>query len=138
MELRRRVWWTLFVFVSGAQLTLGRPAVSLVGVNVRLPLNVDDCDLAVDLERLPEPRAEATITSCLIAQVHLAKIANMVQVELLTNSIPSYQKTMNLNNLIESWGKGLPAYFNIMEQTNSRFVIPSRILLWRSFPYALS
>ncbi|KAK4615585.1 Regulatory protein GAL4 [Fulvia fulva] len=28
MEQRRRTWWTLFCFVSGAQLTLGRPPAS--------------------------------------------------------------------------------------------------------------
>lgn len=34
MEIRRRVWWTLFAFVSGVKLIRGRPAVLLVGVNV--------------------------------------------------------------------------------------------------------
>ena len=38
MEIRRRVWWTLFIFVSAVQLILGRPAVSLVGVNVVKPI----------------------------------------------------------------------------------------------------
>jgi hypothetical protein len=71
MEIRRRVWWTLFVFVSGAQLTLGRPAVSLVGVNIRLPANLEDQDIAVDMEQLPECKPGPTITSCLIAQVKL-------------------------------------------------------------------
>lgn len=28
MEIRRRVWWTLYTFVSSSQLTLGRPPVS--------------------------------------------------------------------------------------------------------------
>lgn len=132
MELRRRVWWTLFIFVSGAQLTLGRPAVSLVGVNVQLPLNVDDHELSVDLEELPEARVTPTITSCLIAQVQLAKIANMVQVELLTNQIPGHESTMNLNNLIASWRKELPPYFDSEKQLDLRFEIPKRILLWRS------
>ena len=54
MEIRRRVWWTLFVFVSGVQLILGRPAVSLVGVTVHLPANVDDHDLAVDMDARPD------------------------------------------------------------------------------------
>lgn len=40
MEQRRRTWWTLFIFVSGAQLTLGRPPASLVGINLRLPTNL--------------------------------------------------------------------------------------------------
>ncbi|EON61541.1 hypothetical protein W97_00756 [Coniosporium apollinis CBS 100218] len=133
MELRRRAWWTLFIFVSGAQLTLGRPAVSLVGVNVRLPSDLDDQDLAVDMEELPEPKDGPTVTSCLIAQVKLAKIANMVQVELLTNQIPSSEKAMSLDRNIASWHKELPAYFDGQRVLKPWFEIPKKILIWRSF-----
>ncbi|KAJ6178200.1 hypothetical protein N7519_008661 [Penicillium mononematosum] len=86
MEIRRCVWWTLYVFVSGSQLTLGRPAVSLVGVNLQLPANLDDQDLAVDMEELPSSKSTPTITSCLIAQIKLTKISSSVQAELLTPS----------------------------------------------------
>lgn len=129
MELRRRAWWTLFIFVSGAQLTLGRPAVSLVGVNVRLPSDLDDQDLAVDMEELPEPKDGPTVTSCLIAQVKLAKIANMVQVELLTNQIPSSEKAMSLDQNIASWRKELPAYFDGQQVLKPWFEIPKNILI---------
>ena len=132
MEIRRRVWWTLFVYVSGVQLILGRPAVSLVGVNVRLPANVDDHDLAVDMDELPQCRTGPTVTSCLIAQVNLAKIANAVQVELLTHHLPTYQKATDLEQRISAWYNDLPAHFNLDIPLELRFDIPRRVLLWRS------
>lgn len=133
MEIRRRVWWTLFVFVSGVQLILGRPAVSLVGVTVHLPANVDDHDLAVDMDALPECGTGPTITSCLIAQVNLAKIANAVQVELLTHHLPTYQKAAALEQRISAWYHELPAHFSLDVPLEPRFDIPRRVLLWRSF-----
>jgi hypothetical protein len=133
MEIRRRVWWTLFIFVSGAQLTLGRPPVSLVGVNVRLPSNLDDGDLAVDMEKLPEPKEGPTVTSCLIHQIRLANIANRVQTELLTNQIPNHDKAMDLDQDIAAWRKTLPEYLNEQVILETWFELPKRILVWRSF-----
>ncbi|KAL4763163.1 putative C6 transcription factor [Aspergillus foveolatus] len=133
MEVRRRVWWTLFIFVSGVQLILGRPAVSLVGVNVRLPANVDDHDLAVDMEELPESSTGPTITSCLIAQVKLAKIANAIQVELLTHHLPAPAKAQDLEQRISSWHNDLPPHFNTEVYLEPKFDIPRRVVLWRSY-----
>lgn len=133
MEIRRRVWWVLFIFVSGAQLTLGRPPVSLVGVNVRLPSNLDDQDLAVDMDKLPDPNDGPTVTSCLIYQVKLAVIANMVQVELLTDQIPSEERALSLDQKILKWRQELPHHFNEKVMLEVWFEIPKRILIWRSF-----
>lgn len=133
MEIRRRVWWTLFVFVSSIQLILGRPAVSLVGVGVRLPVNIDDCDLAVDMEELPESVDGATTTSCLIAHVNLAKIANAVQVELLTYHLPTRERATYLEQRIKTWYHKLPPHFDLKIALEPRFDVPRRVLLWRSF-----
>lgn len=133
MENRRRVWWTLFVFVSGAQLALGRPAASLVGVNVQLPANLDDWDLAVDMEHIPPDKSEPTVASCLIAQVKLAKIANTVHSELLTHRRPSFAKAMKLEESIRAWWTSLPPYFDENTILEPKLELPKRVLLWRSF-----
>lgn len=132
MEIRRRVWWVLFIFVSGAQLTLGRPPVSLVGVNVCLPSNLDDQELAVDMMSLPESQSGPTVTSCLIYQVKLAIIANMVQVELLTDQIPSSSRAAHLDQKITKWRSDLPASFDDKIMLEPWFEVPKRILIWRS------
>ncbi|KAH1740735.1 hypothetical protein KXW50_007444 [Aspergillus fumigatus] len=133
MEIRRRVWWTLYTFVSSSQLTLGRPPVSLVGVNIRPPANLDDLDLAVDMEQLPPCKTGPTITSALIAQAKLAKIANAVQVELLTHHRPAYEKAVKLEKNIKIWWKDLPPYFDPSVYLEPHLELPKRILLWRSF-----
>lgn len=133
METRRRVWWTLFVFISGAQLALGRPAVSLIGVNVELPANLNDSDLAVDMEHRPPPKSEPTVTSCLIAQVKLAKIANAVHNELLTRPRPSFEKASKLDETIQSWWNSLPPYLDENIILEPRLELPKRVLLWRSY-----
>ena len=133
MEIRRRVWWTLFVFVSGSQLTLGRPAASLVGINVRLPSNVDDADLAVDLEELPLGRHGPTTSTCLIYQVGLARIANNVQVELLTHDVPRDERARKLDQDILDWRRGLPECFNEHDLQDLGAEFARRVLLWRSF-----
>ena len=131
MEIRRRTWWTLFVFISGAQLALGRPAASLVGVNVQLPANLDDLELAVDMDQVPTERPEPTVASCLVEQVKLAKIANVVHDELLTHRRPSYAKAMKLEESIRHWRSGLPAYFDENSVLEPRLEFPKRVLLWR-------
>lgn len=129
MEIRRRVWWTLYTFVSSSQLT----PVSLVGVNIRPPANLDDLDLAVDMEQLPPCKTGPTITSALIAQAKLAKIANAVQVELLTHHRPAYEKAVKLEKNIKIWWKDLPPYFDPSVYLEPHLELPKRILLWRSF-----
>lgn len=43
MEIRRRVWWTLFVFDIGATITFSRPlSWPSKGIDVKLPLNIND------------------------------------------------------------------------------------------------
>ncbi|KAL5592663.1 hypothetical protein FOBRF1_013689 [Fusarium oxysporum] len=133
MEIRRRAWWTLFVFVSGAQLTLGRPPASLVGVNVRPPSNLDDQDLAVDMESLPDPKDGPSTSSCLVQHARLAQIANMVQVELLAHQIPGHDRAVTLDRSIAQWRKDLPSYFDENSILEIWFEVPKQILIWRSF-----
>ncbi|KAF2163839.1 hypothetical protein M409DRAFT_31606, partial [Zasmidium cellare ATCC 36951] len=132
MEQRRRTWWTLFVFVSGAQLTLGRPPASLVGINLRLPTNLDDASLSVDMSEVPGAQEGATISTCLIAQVRLAQIANEVQTELLSNQVPTSQRVEVLRNQIKTWQAELPPCFDEGLSYPTWFELPKRVLLWRS------
>jgi transcriptional regulatory protein GAL4 len=132
MEIRRRTWWTLFTFVSGAQLTLGRPPASLVGVSVKPPTNLDDADLAVDMESLPTAKNGPTATSSLIAQIPLATIANEVQATLLTSRVPSVETVDRLDLDIEAWAASLPSYMSSETSTAPQVEYPKRVLLWRS------
>lgn len=132
MELRRRAWWTLFVFVSAAQLTVGRPPASLIGVNLNHPLNVRDGDLVVDMEIAPAEIDGPTVTSSLIAQIKLATIANDIQAELLTNQVPVLETASHLDGQIVHWASELPLYFQSESNTPTWFQQPKHVLVWRS------
>ena len=133
METRRRTWWALFLFVSGAQLTLGRPPASLIGINLHAPINVEDADLSVDMDVLPEPKSRPTVSSCIIAQIPLGKIANEVQTELLTNHVPEIDAVERLDRSIDDWLHNLPGFLSLEREAEPRIEWPKRVLLWRSY-----
>lgn len=131
MELRRRTWWTLFVFLSGAQLALGRPVASSAGVSVRLPANLDDAELAVDMDQLPPERAGPTVASCLIEQVRLARLANAAQDELAAHRRPHAATAARLEERIRLWRSSCPAFFAEDAVLEPRLECPKRVLVWR-------
>ncbi|CAD0110193.1 unnamed protein product, partial [Aureobasidium uvarum] len=133
MEIRRRTWWTLFVFVSGHQLTFGRPPASLIGINLGPPTNLDDKDLAVDMFSLPAARDGPTTATALVAQIKLASIGNMVQSELLTHQVPALETAQHLDQQITTWLAELPAYYDLKITLSMRFELAKRILIWRSY-----
>lgn len=133
MEVRRRAWWALYTFVSSAQLTLGRPPASLIGVNVRSPLNLDDNSLAVDMDELPLPKDSPTSASCLIAQIPLARIANKVQAALLTRRVPMTSVAEHLDGEVESWLNNLPWYLKPEETHETHVQLSKWLLLWRAY-----
>lgn len=133
-EIRRRVWWTLFIFDSGARVTFGRPTLSLGGVSIQLPRNLNDSDLAVDLDKLPPPQDVPTVTSSLIWQTKLARIGNAANDKLLDKHLPDPATMLQLEDRITSWAKSLPKYMreDYNDLAFDQFDVPRMVLLWRS------
>lgn len=134
MEIRRRTWWTLFIFDSGARLTFGRPTLDLAGINTRLPRNLDDKDLSVDLDELPPSRDYPTVTSSLIWQIRLARLSNIANEKLLESSMPKLAAMMDLETQILLWQQSLPKWMQAEFQNPEHdvFTVPRMVLLWRS------
>ena len=68
MEIRRRVWWTLSIFDSGARLSFGLTLMILDGTNIKPPRNLHDIDISVDIGQLTRSRDHPTAASSLIWQ----------------------------------------------------------------------
>lgn len=134
MEIRRRVWWTLFIFDSGARLTFGRPTLNLAGVTTRLPRNLDDRDLSVDLDELPPLRDFPTVTSSLIWQTKLARLSNIANEKLLESRQPRQSTMIELEERILQWQANLPHYMQaeFSSPGYEMFTVPRMVLLWRS------
>lgn len=133
MEIRRRVWWTLFVFDSGARLTFGRSSMALHGGNVRHPRNLDDTGLTIDDDSLKDPQPYPTVTSSLIWQCKLAAISNEANARFLERPFPDISDMSALDDQVVAWWHSLPSYFKeSLEPSLSWFEIPRMVLLWRA------
>lgn len=133
METRRRVWWTLFIFDSGARLTFGRPSVCLSGANVTAPANLDDSDIAVDVGEVGPSRNHPTAASSLIWQSKLAEISNLANSKLMERRLPDPSEISSIDERISSWSAALPGYFTEpLEPEYAWFDIPRMVLRWRA------
>jgi transcriptional regulatory protein GAL4 len=134
MEVRRRVWWTLYIFDTGARLTFGRPTMELHGTNIKPPKNLHDSDISVDIESLPASRDEPTAASSLIWQSKLAAISSTVNTILLEKQLPDQIRILALDDEVSKWKQSLPLYFfAALEAEFAWFEIPRAVLLWRSW-----
>ncbi|KAE8306331.1 fungal-specific transcription factor domain-containing protein [Aspergillus transmontanensis] len=134
MEIRRRVWWTIYIFDSGARLTFGRPTLSLGGVNMQPPHNLNDRDLVVDMDQLPEPRDTPTVASSLIWQSKLAHISNVANMKLLESKLPPASAMLRLGNEVKEWFDSLPPYMQASSENPEyeKMEAPRMVLVWRS------
>lgn len=65
MEIRRRIWWTLYILDVGAGVTFGRPTIPSDKVTTKIPLNVFD---DVSSPAPPEPCTIISYPSLLLVQ----------------------------------------------------------------------
>ncbi|EPS44492.1 hypothetical protein H072_1519 [Dactylellina haptotyla CBS 200.50] len=137
-EIRRRVWWSLFVLDAGACVTLGRPVTfgegTLGALNVRLPLNVQDEDFPASAAMVPTPCNEPTPYSCLIAQATFAKVAVKIHSRLLAGSLSSYEEIQPFDEMINRWAASLPTYLAVDESPSEPawLALPRGIFWWRA------
>lgn len=113
MECRRRVWWSLFSFSIGAHITFGRPlAWPQNGVDVALPLNIDDRDLT-NLSRTPPSEVEhVSIYSAVIFQSKFHLATNQIYSRVILAPAPSAAELLRLDDLhIGGWISSVPSWY---------------------------
>jgi transcriptional regulatory protein GAL4 len=130
-EIRRRLWWGVFIFDSGAAKTFGRP-ILLPDENVmdaKQVLNIQDevCiyrknddgprsdflqALTPATTSLPTESLGPTLYSGLIAQARFHLITNSVYQRLISTPSITPEETLNLQKPMEEWYNELPSYFH--------------------------
>ncbi|EKG16843.1 hypothetical protein MPH_05946 [Macrophomina phaseolina MS6] len=133
MEGRRRVWWCLFSFSIGAHITFGRPlAWPQNGVDVALPLNVDDRDLT-NLSRTPPSEVErSTIYSAVIVQSKFHLATNQIYSRVILAPAPSAGELLRLDELhIGGWASSTPAWYQEDAEVPEKFRLSHRIMWGR-------
>ncbi|CAM1509711.1 Fc.00g000460.m01.CDS01 [Cosmosporella sp. VM-42] len=133
-ERRRQLFWTIYCFESGFNITTGRPPTMADGfIDTRLPRNVDDKDLSFKAT-VPKAVDYPTTYSAIIAQAELAKIADGIYREFLlektAGSKIEYRLAESMERDLVAWRKSLPRYFTATE-VPAWFRGPRSVVLWK-------
>lgn len=136
LEMRRRVWWVLYIFDAGAAVTFGRP-INLPDpeiVDVRLPLNINDDALTAETVETPVQLFGPSIYSGIIAQSKFCRLTNGIYNRLISKPSPSAEESLEFNKSIENLMNELPEYFQenaLIDTSRQWFVLTRYRLLWR-------
>ncbi|TWU76249.1 lactose regulatory protein lac9 and GAL4-like protein [Metarhizium rileyi] len=135
-EMRRRVWWGLFLFDSGASTTFGRPILLPKGeaMDVKHVLNVHDEQLTPRTIDLPEESEQPTRYSSIKYQSDFHLHSNHISNRLLATSGISPDEALRLESSLETWCETLPAYFKMAQDPVSlepSYLFARSRLWWR-------
>ncbi|KAF3009378.1 hypothetical protein E8E14_008079 [Neopestalotiopsis sp. 37M] len=133
-ERRRQLFWTVYCFDSGFNITTGRPPTADdVFFDIRLPRNVEaqDDNLSTGLVREVH---HPTPYSAIVAQAQLAKIASELYSEFLMAKTAGtrieYQVAEAIDGKLIAWRNALPDYFASTD-VPSWFLGPRSMVLWK-------
>ncbi|KAG8631559.1 hypothetical protein KVT40_000699 [Elsinoe batatas] len=129
LEIRRRIFWTLFSLESGFALTTGRPALlEETATDLSFPSNIDDEDpSSVDIRDRP------TSCSAMIAQSQLAIIANRLHKDVINGKstlADLYACKKSVDESFTIWRTQLPRYF-FDARVPDWFRGPRAMILWK-------
>lgn len=116
LEMRRRLWWGLYIFDGGAAITFGRPVNlpvdQMMDINEVSNINDDDYLKNNDLKKELVPVDYPTIYSGLIWQAKFTIISTEIYNRLISKPAPTASECLQLNNRITDFIQQLPPYFS--------------------------
>ncbi|THC88359.1 hypothetical protein EYZ11_012196 [Aspergillus tanneri] len=106
-EIRRRLWWGVFIFDSGAAKTFGRPILLPEDrvMDAKHVLNIHDEALISTTTVLPQEVNGPTLYSGLIAQARFHLLTNSVYLRLISSPSLTAEETLNLQKPMEECPK---------------------------------
>ncbi|KAK6823328.1 hypothetical protein RU639_005964 [Aspergillus parasiticus] len=133
MEMRRRVWYCLYIFDVGAIITFSRPLeFPEQGIETRLPLNIHESGITASTQAAPSPVTETTVYTHLRAQAMFHLKTNLIYTKITSTSFPSAAELIELDDrLIGDWLASLPSFFNEGAIQAPKFALCHSILRWR-------
>lgn len=135
-EMRRRVWWGLYIFDSGAATTFGRPILlpDKEAMDVRPVLNIPDEHLTARTNLQPLESSEPTLYSGLKWQSDLHVHSNHISNRLLSSTGVSSEDANSMDRSLDAWAEKLPFYFRMDQETtcpDPAFLFARCRLWWR-------
>ncbi|KAI1631891.1 c6 zinc finger domain-containing protein [Biscogniauxia mediterranea] len=136
-EMRRRTWWCLYLFDSGAATTFGRPIMlpEREAMDVKYVLNIEDEFLTPNTSNVPNESSTPTIYSNLKTQPDFHVHSNYISNRLLSATGITKDEALSHNETLDSWSKTVPDYFQLESQLvcNEQWFIFARYRLWWRF-----
>jgi transcriptional regulatory protein GAL4 len=139
-EMRRRVWWGLFIFDSGASTTFGRHILLPEDDDVGPVTNIPDELLTPSTTMLPTETSGPTIYSSLILQSQFHRLTNSMANRLLAANPPSAKETLKMHESILLYRNSLPDYFDVDQPPtmSADWYLFGRVkLAWRAWNFEL-
>lgn len=132
-EVKRRIWWCLYIFDSGQTITYGRPlGIPCAGVDTALPMNVADSNMTALTKSTPPIDDCPTIYTSLRLQSLFHVFTNGLYERVITEPFPSALQLLEWDLLfIQRWKSLVPAYFKEDARVPARFRLAHAILHWR-------
>ncbi|OJK00737.1 hypothetical protein ASPACDRAFT_42227 [Aspergillus aculeatus ATCC 16872] len=135
-EIRRRLWWGVYIFDSGAAKTFGRPILLPEDsvMDAKHVLNIHDEALTPATTTLPVEVTEPTLYSGLIAQARFHLLTNSVYQRLISGPSLTAEETLGLQKPMEEWYNGLPDYFKQPPlPVSDTFALVRNRMMWRDW-----
>lgn len=121
MNLKRRVWWSLFVMDTWGGMTLGRPSLGRFGPNITVkPPNCRDMENA--LEVLP-----------LVENIRFTKIATQIQESLAAAPLVKHQEMSHADAQLLEWWDNLPPILKDHEPCTESISTVRTVMRWRYY-----
>lgn len=156
-EMRRRVWWGLFLFDSGASTTFGRPILlpDHNSMDTQHILNIDDevqlssnrqeftnpsQDLTPKTSIQPPESPNPTIYSSMKAQSAFHVESNYISNRLLLHGFVSPVDALLMNATLDTWAANLPGYFQLNQlpqHSESWYTFARARLHWRLWNFKI-
>lgn len=132
LELRRRVWWTLYIFDVGAVITFSRPLdVPDTGIEVGIPLNIGDSDLTTSTSKIPAESPYTTLYTHVRCQALFHMATNAIYQRLISD-VPPAQEMLRLDaEHLQKWHSGIPEFFSESASQTLKFRLCHAIMRWR-------
>ncbi|OJJ51767.1 hypothetical protein ASPZODRAFT_42946, partial [Penicilliopsis zonata CBS 506.65] len=119
MDLKRRVWWSLFCLDTWGSGTLGRPSMGRSGPTITV--------------KGPQYRERESVLTILpiLENIRFCKIATQVQEALAVAPLIRYHEMANLDHQLYVWYQNLPAILKDHEPCIESISMTRTIMRWR-------
>ncbi|KAI4717188.1 hypothetical protein E4T48_06570 [Aureobasidium sp. EXF-10727] len=130
IENRRRIWWTLYNLFAGALVTFGRPwSWPDKGIEISLPLNIQDRDVTNITKSWPESRQAITTYTFMLAQARFHQATAGIYTRVISMPYPPASELLSLDEeFLGGWLNSLGPWYAEHAQVPAKFTLGHHIM----------